>query len=80
MQIEQGDCFRQEGRAFVDGIHFKHVSEFRCIVYVLDESCIDEAECSSRRVAGAIRPLVNARSLQLECAKVLHNVPNALSG
>ena len=25
-----------------------------------------------RRVAGAIRSLVNARSLQLECGKVLH--------
>ena len=24
------------------------------------------------RVAGAIRPLVNARDLQLECARVLH--------
>ena len=35
------------------------------------------AECSrkvasGRRVAGAIRSLVNARSLQLECARVLH--------
>ena len=27
---------------------------------------------SVRRVAGAIRSLVNARSLQLECARVLH--------
>ena len=25
-----------------------------------------------RRVAGAIRSLVNARNLQLECARVLH--------
>ena len=37
----------------------------------------DGAECtrkvaSGRRVAGAIKSLVNARSLQLECAKVLH--------
>ena len=44
---------------------------------VLDESGTDEAECcrkvaSGRRVAGTIRPLVNARSLQLECARVLH--------
>ena len=43
----------------------------------MDELCIDEAECSrkrvsGRRVAGAIRSLVNTRSLQLECAKVLH--------
>ena len=27
---------------------------------------------SGRRVAGAIRSLINARDLQLECAKVLH--------
>ena len=27
---------------------------------------------SERRVAGAIRSLVNARSLQLQCARVLH--------
>ena len=43
---------------------------------VLDESGTDEAVCSRkvasvRRVAGAIRSLVNARSVQLECARVL---------
>ena len=42
-----------------------------------DESGTYEAECSrkvtsGRRVAGAIRSLVNARSLQLECARILH--------
>ena len=37
----------------------------------LDESGTDEAECR-RRVAGAIRSLVNAGDLQLECARVLH--------
>ena len=45
--------------------------------YVLDELGTDEAECSrkvasGRRVAGAISSLVNARSLQLECTRVLH--------
>ena len=45
------------------------------ILGVLDESCTDEAECSKkvasgRRVAGAISCLVNARSLQLECARL----------
>ena len=35
--------------------------------FILDESSTDEAECS-RKVTGAIRSLVNARSLQLECA------------
>ena len=44
---------------------------------VLDESGTDGAECnrkvaSERRVAGAIRSLVNARDLQLECTRVLH--------
>ena len=43
----------------------------------LNESGTDEAECSrkvasGRRVAGAIRSLINARSLQLECARVLN--------
>ena len=43
----------------------------------MDKSGIDGADCkmkvvSRRRVAGAIRSLVNARDLQLECARVLH--------
>ena len=43
---------------------------------VLDKSGTDGAECSwkvvsGRRVAGAIRSIVNAMDLQLECAKVL---------
>ena len=43
---------------------------------VLNESGKDEAECSrkvasGRRISGAIRSLVNVRSLQLECARVL---------
>ena len=53
----------------------EHVSEFKYLGCVLDESSTDEAECSRkvarrRRVAGAIRSMVNA--LQLECARVLH--------
>ena len=43
------------------------------------ESGTDGAECnrkvaSGRRVAGTIRSLVNARDLQLECARVLHEI------
>ena len=43
----------------------------------MGESGTDEAEChrkvaSGRRVAGAIRSLVNARGLQLEFARVLY--------
>ena len=60
----------------VDGIRLEHVSEYKYLRCVLDESGTDEAECSrkvvsGRRVAGAIRSLINARSLQLECARVL---------
>ena len=58
----------------VDGIRLEHVSEFKYLGCVLDESGTDDAECSrkvasGRTVAGAIRSLVIARSLHLECAK-----------
>ena len=61
----------------VDKVCLKHVSEFKYFECVLDESGTDEAEFSrkvvnGRRVAGTIRYLVNVRSLQLECARVLH--------
>ena len=50
---------------------------FKYLECVLDETGTDGTECtwkvvSGRRVAGAIRSLVNARDLQLECARVLH--------
>ena len=43
--------------------------EFKYLGCVLDQSGTDGAECS-RKVA--IRSLVNARDLQLQCARVLH--------
>ena len=51
--------------------------EVKYLACVLDESGTDGVECSRkvvswRRVAGAIRSLVNVRDLQLECARVLH--------
>ena len=54
----------------------EHVSEFKYLRCVLDESGTDRAECSKkvangRRVAGPIRSLVNARDLQLEFASVM---------
>ena len=63
----------------IDGISLEHVSEFKYLGCVLDESSTDEAECSrkvasERRVGGAIKSLVNARSLRLECARVLQEV------
>ena len=62
---------------YIDRIRFEHVSEFKYLECVLDESGTDEAECSrkvvsGRRVAGAIRSLVNARDLQLKCVIVLY--------
>ena len=70
----------QEGlecEVHVDGIRLEHVPEFKYLKCVLDESGADGAECSrkaasGRRVAGAIRTLVNARDLQLESARLLH--------
>ena len=61
----------------VNEIRLEHISEFKYLGCILDEAGTDEAECSrefasGRRVAGAIRSLVNARSLWLECARVLH--------
>ena len=66
-----------ECEVFVDGIHLEHVSEFKYLGCVLDESGTDDAECSrkvasGRRVAGAMKALVNDRDLQLECA-ILHD-------
>ena len=61
---------------YVDGMRLKHVSEFKYLECVLDESGTDAALCcrkvaSRRGVAGAIRYMVNARGLQLECDRVL---------
>ena len=61
----------------VDGIRLEHVSEFKYLRCVLDESGTDEAECSrtmasGRRVAGAIRSLDNAKNQQFQCARNLH--------
>ena len=52
----------------VDGIRLEHVSKFKYLGCVLDESSTDEAECSrkvvsGKRIAGTIRSLINARSL-----------------
>ena len=66
---------RLEFEFHVDGIHLEHASEFKYLGCLLDESGIDGAECnrkvaSGRRVAGAIRSLVNAKDLQLECTSL----------
>ena len=63
----------------VGRLRLERASEFEYLGSVLNKSCTDEAECSKkvasgRRVAGAIRCLVNARSLQLECARFWHEL------
>ena len=57
-----------ESEVHVDGIRLEHVSEFKYLRCVWNESGTDGAECSRivtrrRRVAGAIRSLVNASDL-----------------
>ena len=54
-------------------MQLEHVSEFKYLGYIMDESGTDKA-VSRRKVGGVIRSLVNARSLQLECARVLHEI------
>ena len=73
MNVEEG----LECEVYIDGIRLEHVSEFKYLGCVFDESGTDKAECSrkmasDRRVAGAIRSMVNDRDLQLECDRVLH--------
>ena len=55
-----------------DGIHLKHVSEFKYLGCVLDKSGTDEVYCSrkvpnGRRVAGAIRSLICSLSVLGSC-------------
>ena len=64
-----------EREVHIDGIHLEHVLELKYLVCVLSEAGTDGAVCSrkgasGRRVAGAIRTIVNARDLQIEsCMK-----------
>ena len=62
---------------YVDGIRLEHVSLFKYLGCVLDESGIDGVErswkmASGRRAASVARSLVNSKDLQIECARVLH--------
>ena len=61
-----------ECKVHVDGIFLEHVSEFKYLGCVLDESECSKKVASGRMVAGAMRSLVNTRDLQLEFAIVLH--------
>ena len=53
-----------ECEVYIDGIRLGHASEFKYLGCILDEC--------SRKVAGAIRSLVNARDFHIEGASVLH--------
>ena len=66
-----------EWEVYGDVIRIDHASEFKYLGCVLHESGTDGTECSrkvvsGRRVADAISSLVNARNLQLKCARVVH--------
>ena len=55
----------------------EHVQEFNYLGSVLDGSSTNGPEfpkkvASGRKSAGAIRTLVNIRSLQFQCTRVLH--------
>ena len=59
------------------GSRLENKSEFEFVERVLADSGTDGGECcrkgaTGRKVANAIRSLVNAGSLQLECARMLH--------
>ena len=62
-----------ECEVHIDGIHLKHVLDFKYLRCVLEESDKNGAEFSSK-VAGAIRSLVNARDFELECASLACNI------
>ena len=67
LNVEEGlDC-----EICVAGMRSEHLSEFKYFGCDLDESECSRKVANGRRVEGAIRFLVNARSLQLECTRIL---------
>ena len=57
----------------VDEMHLEHVSEFKYLGFFFMKQCHRKVE-SGRRILGIIRSLVNARGLQLEFSRVLHEL------
>ena len=60
----------------LDDEQLEQVSEFKYLGYMLDEKGTDDGECcrkvvNGRKVAGAIKSLVNVKGLSLECAMLL---------
>ena len=61
----------------MNGVRLDHVSKFKYLGCILNESGADEAVCrrkvtSGKKVTDDFRFLVNARDLQFECVRVLH--------
>src|SRR5678816_4114129 len=58
----------------LDGEQLGQVSEFKYLGYMLDEKGTDDTESYEwyRKVAGAIKSLVDVKGLSLECYRVLH--------
>ena len=57
---------RLECEVHVDGICLDHVSEFKYLGCVLDGTECSRKVAGGKRVANAIRSLVNARDLQID--------------
>ena len=55
----------------IGGMRLERLVELKYLGCVLDESEGCRKVASRRKVTGAIRSLINARDLQLECARVL---------
>ena len=65
-------------KVMLDGEQLEQMSEFKYLGYMVDEKGTDDAECSmkvvnGRKMAGAIKSLVDAKGISLECARVLHD-------
>src|SRR5678815_731101 len=75
VMVVSGDSPQCE--VMLDGEQLEQVSEFDYLGYMLDEKGTDDAECSrkvvnDRKVACAIKSLVDVKGLSPECARVLH--------
>src|SRR5678815_5767524 len=61
----------------LEGEQLEQVSDFKYLGYMLDDKGTDDAKCSrkvvnGRKLAGAIKSLVDVKGLSLECARGLH--------
>ena len=59
-----------ECEVHVDGVRLEHISEFKYFGCVMDEEGTYGAECNRKVASG--RRVVNARVLQIEFVRLLH--------